>query len=362
MALITAWPAEDDIRSTSPWVANVDATVRTVEAGARRVPVLLDGPRARRNSYVAGAHASWLDYALDEALGRGTPWQQRVARTTAWPLRAVASAALHAAGFGACAWIDNPLFSTQLPAPGIAATVPAVDAWLRGNAVGRLGLWRNVCRDVDADLYAALRHAGWTLLPARRVYLCDPQDASLWKRNHVKRDQRLMRDGEAQWVEHAALRPDDLPALRACFRAVFIDKHSRWNPDFTPGFFERQLQRGPLELLALRVGGRPAGILGLYAQGGWLTTPLIGYDTSAPPALGLYRRLMARLLHEARERGLRLHYSSGAGDFKANRGGEPVLEYTAAQPGTLPAARRALFSALSALLRRSVPPVLERFA
>jgi hypothetical protein len=52
------------------------------------------------------------------------------------------------------------------------------------------------------------------------------------------------------------LRESDLPALRRCFRAVFIDKHSAWNPDFTAAFFseiDALVQSGRLVPLAVYV-------------------------------------------------------------------------------------------------------------
>lgn len=356
LAAATAWLA-DETGPASRWVSNVDAAIEVAEVAGWRVPVLFDGPTAATNSYVAGARSAWLDYALDEALGtRG------VAAWSARPVRALAGQTMAAAGFSRCAWFDNPLFSTQLPTPGLAAAVPELDAWARTAAPGRLRLWRNVCRDVDAALADALVQQGWQLLPARRIYLCDPSEPSLWKRSHVRRDHKLLKDADARWVAHDDLREEDLPALRRCFQMVFLEKHSRWNPDFTAQFFERQRRQGPLELVALRWNGALVGVLGLYAQGGWLTTPLIGYDTDAPSSLGLYRRLMARLLLEARERGLRLHYSSGAGEFKRNRGGEPALEYTAADPRGLAPGQRQVFSAIASIVQKAAPPILQRYS
>ena len=86
-----------------------------------------------------------------------------------------------------------------------------------------------------------------------------------------------------------------------------------------------------LELHGLRSKGEIVGVLGLYehTESHWLTTPLIGYDINVAQETGVYRCLMALLLQEAKNRNLRLHYSSGASQFKRARGGVPSLEYTA---------------------------------
>lgn len=344
------------------WVANVDAQVKRLSVAGVSVPLLMDGPTARLNSYVCGAQAAWCDYALEEALRALSGPRLRAAHAIGLPLRASAGALMAAAGMHRAAWIDNALFSTQLHDPHLAALAGAVSNEASLFAGERLLLWRNQCAEVDPALFKALQNSGWVMLPARRIYLCDPSDSGLWKRNHVRKDQRLLDDGAVQWLRPSELREADLAELRACFRTLFIDKHSALNPDFTPAFFERCLKKSdPLELHGLRWKGRIVGVLGLYARHGWLTTPLIGYASDVPAQLGVYRRLMAGLLRAARDRGLKLHYSSGAGEFKRNRGGEPFLEYTAANPHFMPAARRAAFELFARPLRQLAPQILERY-
>ena len=351
----------DEAPNAAHWVANVDARITRLRHAEHSIPLLIDGPRAAQNSYVAGAQAAWLDYAAHEGLRTLSPAQQRWLRPISWSGMAMAHQVFAAAGFTQAAWLDNPLFSTQLGSPGLAADVAHWRALARSQAAGRPLFWRNVCSEVEPQLPKALRADGWRLLPARRVYLCDPSGSELWKRNHVRRDHKLMCSEGVDWVPHAQLTAHDIPALRACFRAVFFDKHSALNPDFTEAFFARcLLPDSPLELLALRWQGQLVGVLALYVQHGWLTTPLIGYDTAAPGALGLYRRLMARLLWEAKERGLRLHYSSGAGDFKRHRGGEPVLEYTAVHTGALRGPKRWLFERIADQIDQHAPRLLAR--
>ena len=356
-----AWMDADGCAEAAHWVANVDARIVRLRHQETSLPLLLDGPRAAHSSYVAGARAAWIDYAAHEAVRSASASRQRWLNGLAIAPLAVARAAFAAAGFTRAAWLDNPLFSTQLGAPVLASNVTHWRALAVPQAAGRALFWRNLCVEVEPMLPRALRADAWRLLPARLVYLCDPSSSDLWKRNHVRRDHKLMRSDGVDWVSHAQLTVADIPALRRCFRAVFFDKHSALNPDFTDAFFARCLQPdSPLELLALRWQGQIVGVLALYIQHGWLTTPLIGYDTTAPGPLGLYRRLMARLLWEAKERGLRLHYSSGAGDFKRHRGGEPVLEYTAVHVGALSAPKRWLFERIADQITQHAPELLMR--
>jgi hypothetical protein len=81
-----------------------------------------------------------------------------------------------------------------------------------------------------------LQQQGWLMLPARRIYLCDPSDPAVWKHNHVKQDAKLLKRAEVSLIHHDQLQPADIPALRQLFRQVFIHKHSALNPDFSEDF------------------------------------------------------------------------------------------------------------------------------
>ena len=227
-----AWLDANGLTDASHWVANVDARIVRLSYHGNSLPLLLDGPESAHNSYVAGARAAWLDYAVHEAL-RAHPARRQALLTglAAAPL-GLARATFAAAGFTRAAWLDNPLFSTQLSAAGLAANVNQWRQLAMQQAPLRPLFWRNVCADVEPLLPTALQADGWRLLPARLVYLCDPSSSALWKRNHVRRDHKLMRSEGVDWVAHEQLTVEDIPALRQCFRAVFFDKHSALNPDF----------------------------------------------------------------------------------------------------------------------------------
>ncbi|WP_374016341.1 hypothetical protein ABU162_18735 [Paenibacillus thiaminolyticus] len=67
----------------------------------------------------------------------------------------------------------------------------------------------------------------------------------------------------------------------------------------------------------------------IFCRDGVMTTMLFGYDTALPQELGLYRMLSAALLELARENGDLLHESSGAAQFKRNRGARADIGYSA---------------------------------
>lgn len=121
---------------------------------------------------------------------------------------------------------------------------------------------------------------------------------------------------------------------------MYLEKYSWHNPQFTDNFLREALNNGILELHGFRRDGRLDAVLGFYVRDGVMTTPLFGYDTSLSQELGLYRMLSARLIEIACERMLLLHESSGAAQFKRNRGAEAEIEYTAVQVRHLSLRRR----------------------
>ncbi|SCK22293.1 GNAT family N-acetyltransferase [Vogesella sp. LIG4] len=338
------------------WVSNAPCRISLYPSRHGPLPVTQLQQSSTQDSYVASPRSAWLRYPQAEARHHGGR-VQALAALAASPLGGLISAAR----LDSALLPDNWLLSTNLhPQWQDAELAELRDSLLTPNPERPL-LLRNVCAAANPGLPTQLAAQGWLLLPARLVYLCDPAQPEVWRRNHVKRDQRLLEQSDLRLLGPDDIRPEQLPQLQYCFRDLFIDKHSALNPDFSAHFFQLCLQRRFLELYALELGGNVVGCIGLLARHGWLTTPLIGYDTRLPPKLGIYRRLMALLLREAQQRGLQLHYSAGAGEFKRHRGGEPQLEYSAVYARHLGKRQQLALSTLAALLQRTATPLLQRY-
>jgi hypothetical protein len=142
---------------------------------------------------------------------------------------------------------------------------------------------------------------------------------------------------------------------------LYLEKHSRLNPQYDEPFVRAAIRDHWLEFHGLRDRtGRLAGVLGFFTLDDRLTTvPFIGYDTSLPAESGLYRRLFLGLHGEVDRRRQLLNYSSGAGEFKRRRGSVPTVEYNAIYDRHLPPPRRRAFRIAAVLLNRIARPWLE---
>lgn len=341
------------------WVANAHCQVERLPSfeseGLQASPVTLT--RASANAtYVGNLHAAYVRYTQVEAQ-RSLP---RWARPLTAPALAPLAGLMALGGLNRAAMLDNWLVSTNLHPDWTDAQLAALTEQALGLYPGRPLVIRSVCAGVNPHLPAQLQELGYLLVPARTVYLCDPAERAITRLYNVKQDQKLLADGVLQHVEPAQIEPAELPGLRDGFRTLFLGKYSTLNPDYTEAFFDFCLRTGFLELHALRLDGQAVGVIGLMQRNGWATLPILGYDASQPQKLGLYRRLMALTQQLARERGLRLHMSSGAGSFKRTRGGVAQLEYTAVLGTHLPALQRQALQTFAALLQRTAPALLAR--
>lgn len=361
MVADTLWLMTARSRGASHWVENSHCTIEQLDIDGHPVPVSHLTKSQWKESYVSSLRSAWLRYPHQEAKRHLTAGQLALYQAASCLILGPISLLMRAARLDQAAILANHLISTNLYPPWLQTSMPEVLWQAQQHYPDRPIVLRNLCPAVHPELFEQLRQQGWQMIPARQVYLCDPADPAVWQHNHVRKDARLLADQDMELVAASALQREDIPALRQLFRQLFIEKHSCLNPDFSDDFFEFCLETQFLDCYALRWQGKWVGILGVYAQAdsGWMTTPLIGYDTQLPKELGIYRRLMALLLKLAKDKQMKLHYSSGAAQFKLARGGQPALEYTAVYSQHLPLASKLSLKLFARVLQRCAPAILS---
>jgi hypothetical protein len=130
---------------------------------------------------------------------------------------------------------------------------------------------------------------------------------------------------------------------------------------FNERFIKLALLQKTLHLIAIKKDGHIDAVLGYFCRDGVMTTPLFGYDTTLPLELGLYRMLSAVLFSIARENGHVLNESSGAAQFKRNRGGFAAIEYSTVYDRHLPWYRRLCWTVLAVLLVAIGIPLMQKY-
>jgi hypothetical protein len=237
--------------------------------------------------------------------------------------------------------VNNWLLATNPVADLDRQAVERLTAELCERFPRRAILFRTVNPENNPELVASLMACGYNLVASRTIYMLDPASRAYRQSANVRRDRKLLHDGNYELVPHEEMAAADMPRLAELHRLLNIQKHSELNADFSPVFFETAWRNRFFQFQALRKDNRIDAYIAFFELGGLLTASLIGYDVRLPEDLGLYRRAVALLMQESRRRGLRMNFSAGAGAFKHHRGARPCVEYDAVFDRHLPLHRRA---------------------
>jgi hypothetical protein len=210
-----------------------------------------------------------------------------------------------------------------------------------------------------------LKSLGFIAVPSRQVYLFDARkgpDSTFLQRHNSKMDGKLLSKMPYRVIHGDELLDSDYPRLEELYNLLYLGKYSRLNPQFTADWLRCGQRDGWLELRALSTDERRIdGVVGWFSNEKILTAPVVGYDTSLPQNLGLYRLITQMCLQEAVKRRCMLNFSSGAAHFKRMRGGQPEIEYSMVFVDHLSKKRRRAWRLLSRVLHATGIPIMKAF-
>ncbi len=309
------------------------------------------------NSWICSPWNHYITYAREEiarATNRGTSWisGKVLGGIGAWFQRA---------DLNRVVTVNNWLLSTNPWPRWNAAELPDVIAALIECWPDHAIVFRSLNSKESSPLIEALLRAGARLIPSRQVWWYEVNSSAVKQSRDFRKDLALLKRSDLEIVPDEAIQPSDFAALTALYDQLYLGKYSRHNPQFTEEWF-RHLHREKLaRFTALRTpSGQFVGVEACSPLHGVLTSPVVGYDLSLPQSLGLYRRLAALPLLEARRLGLPLNLSAGVGPYKALRGGEAVMESLGVYDRHLPASRRMPWQCIEQLSTRLLAPYVRR--
>ncbi len=360
--------AELDRFGLSAAVENVSAaltTLATAWLGVHELPVTISRPALTRpaapQSYVVSSVSHYVHYAREELGELRSP----VARSLASGVIAGLDAVLHWGRADDVVFVGNALVSTNLLPELAVADVERLTRSLVAEHPHSAIAWRSV-HGRGSSSPEVLRRAGYRLIPSRSVLFTSTRGTDWLRARDTIRDRRLLA-GSGYQVVSADTDPasgQSNPATREriaeLYRMLYLGKYSRLNPAYTAGFIGAAQSSGLLRFVLLVRDGRIDGAFGYSMGSGLLAAPVLGYDTSLPADLGLYRMLSYLIARTAHEHDLDLHGSSGVADFKRNRGAEGELEFTAVQWSHLPWRRRVGWGVLHGVVATVAEPLARR--
>lgn len=340
------------------FIANLSTRIERLDSRAGVIPLTInDG--GQRTCYVCCPSAAYVDYALAELRHFDG---HRLLRTSLAALVGAGDILLRLSGIDRHVQVCNWLLATNL-GPAMApdelamATASLCERFPRHAIV-----WRSLNAMSDVQRLDVFRSAGYALFPARQVYLLDCRAAPPRIGRDEKRDRALLSEPGYAVVDGAAFSAEDFERAAELYAHLYLRKYTPLNPHYTAQFLTRARNGGLINLVGLRNrAGQLDGIIGFFHHGDAMSAPVVGYDTSLPQALGLYRRLMAIGMERARGQRLLYNMSAGAAGFKRNRGAVPAIEYAAVYMRHLPLWQRFAAAVIRAALDRIGPTLLTRF-
>lgn len=343
----------------SDLVANLETKVEMFEVAGRIFPLTLNDESEARNCYICCPTSAYIDYAMDETRNFAAhPLLQRALNA----LIGACAPLVRASGLDHQAQLNNWLYSTNpvplLDRPAAAALRSALTARFPDRAI----IIRSLNDIADPAAIAALKAEGFRMLAARQIYIFADRSAAPATTRDMKRDRARLRATPFERVGNGDFAEADYARAEQLYAMLYLDKYTPLNPHYTARYIAEMHRLGIISLAGLRrPGGELVAVTGLFENGGTLTQPIVGYDTSLPVGEGLYRMMMAVAQDHATARGLFFNMSAGAADFKRRRGAVAAIEYNAVYARHLPRRRRVAIRVMEAVLAWVGIPLLRRF-
>ncbi len=340
-------------------IANLDTRLFSLDTPCGPLPATANDIEKSPTCYICCPSAAYADYAREELRNfNALP----AVKSLLSGLIGLSRPLISAMRLDHQVQPNNWLFSTNIWCGLGASGLASVTADLLAAHPGRAIVWRSLNDLADRETLAAFRALGYRLFPARQIYLYDCRRDLPPIRRDMKNDLKVLARPDLQVTGPESIGPEDFGRIAALYADLYLDKYTRLNPHYTPGFMRTMHEAGLVEFHGLRDrDGLLQGIIGFFAHSGIMTAPVVGYDRSLPQEMGLYRRLVVLGMLEARKRRALYNMSAGAATFKRTRGAIPAIEYTAVYNRHLPPGARAAARVVEGLLAGIGIPLMRRF-
>lgn len=309
--------------------------------------------------YICCPSVGYLDYAISELRHfSALPLVKAILKALIGAVRPLVAAS----GLDRQVQPNNWLLATN-PVPDLAtADIGRLTEELVAAYPDHAIVWRSLNDRSEAMAILAFRGAGYALLPARQIYLFDCRASQVAGHRDEKRDAALLAQPDYQLTGPDGFSAADFDRVADLYAQLYLEKYTPLNPHYTGAFMAEAHREGLIEFHGLRnAAGVLDGFVGFFDAGSVMTAPVVGYDTSLPAELGLYRRLMAVAIRRARAKGMLFNMSAGAAGFKRNRGAVAALEYTAVFNSHLGRRQRVAAWLMRKILEGIGIPVLRSF-
>lgn len=345
-------------KGTQHYMRNVVTRLMLLKVDHLLLPLTIN-EEEYENAYVCSMFAHYVLYAKRE-LSLFT--SKRLVEKTGHALLSGLGKWLKRVQINRVVIVNNWMFSTNLHPELTYEQLKRITDKLIEHFPTHTILFRSVTDHHPQHLYHHLLRCQYLPVPSREVFYYDPNRFSSLpkkKRWKIRRDWRRLEQSDYSIISKEQLREQDFERLVHLYHSLYIQKYSRYNVQYRPAFFQLMLNDPQFYIKALVKDQQIDGFIGFFIDHDVIATPILGYDTSLPLELGLYRMLFGQTLKEAHERNLLLHKSAGVPQFKEERGAYSRIEYHMVYTQHLPAANQHTWKFLKSILNYLVIPYIK---
>lgn len=310
------------------------------------------------SSYVCSIYNALVSYGAEESHKIGNVFLE-------YPIRlfmSLQSALLKFGQINKNIFVNNYLLSTNLYPKWHGQGIQTFTQELIQSNPKHAIIFRSLNYHTNKTLLQKFQQCGYELIPTRQVYIFDKGLNDYHQRRNVMRDKILLEQSDYRVIEHHEISSHDYPRIIELYNMLYLQKYSKHNPQYNEKMIAHWHQNNLLNMKLLKSpSGSIDGVIGCFENEFVTSAPLVGYDTSLPQHIGLYRMLIYLVLKHTDEKNKILNLSSGAPDFKRSRGGQPFIEYAALYSKHLPLRRRIIWRLVNLALSYIFVPLLKKY-
>lgn len=341
------------------FINNVDSQLYLLAIDDLFLPITINN-KELDNSYVCSPYNHYVTYTKEELKTLKTPILEAILAI----IIDILGQLLILANINKVAIVYNLLLSTNLYPDISTQQITAITSFFSQKFPDNAIIFRSINTFIDDRLFNSFIDNGYQLIGSRQIYLFNPNERSAMRskmRWRLKQDFQLITKQGYELIDNSQITQQDIPRIVELYNYLYLDKYSLHNPQFNQEFIKLVLQNPAWRFQAFKKNNQIDGVIGFYEINGVMTTPILGYDTSLPQEHGLYRMLSAQLTVEATQKGIILHQSSGAAEFKRFRGFIANTEYSAVFHQHLPFTRQLVWRFLGLLVNKIALPLMKKY-
>jgi hypothetical protein len=321
---------------STDYIENVKTTIALLSVDDILLPFTINEAEYD-NAYVSSLYSHYVSYAIEELYLLKQPILEK---GLTYIMNGVGRF-LKKTKIDKVVYVNNWLFSTNLQIDLTESQIKEIVEFLTKKFPGHMIVFRSLSDYLHKDLMSSFKKNGFKELVSRQVYIAKPWNQfKKREREHIKKDEKQLVKNGYDLIEDIEPSAENIEKIKALYNELYIDKYSNFNPLFTTAYYRHCLENRLLKCMGLSKDGQMVGCIGYWQRNGVLTTPILGYRVDLGNKSGLYRILSNLIFQEGENHGLIGHWSSGASDFKMNRGAVSSLEYSMIYNDHLPLKRR----------------------